>query len=175
MAGDSRQGAVYRIDTETGISSIAFSNEALAAPANVTVPIGTNGLKIFHGSLYFTNTARNTYGRVPISDEGYQTEDVEVLAELDASLGDWEDFILDGNGVAYATQPQNAVERTLQSGEHAAFVNSSIVVAPTGLTMTGDGKTYVTTRGGAVDGFTYSRRVVEITLWIFFFFFFFGM
>jgi sugar lactone lactonase YvrE len=170
MIADSRLGAVFRVDTDTGISEIAFSDVALNAIANATVPIGINGLKVFGGYVYFTNTARNTFGRVPISDAGENIGDIEIVATLNPTDAgyDWDDFVFDKNGTAYIAQPSNAIAAISPGGNQTILVgggNSTAIVGPTSVTLGLDQKTaYITTRGGAVGNFTYSGQVVEVEL-----------
>ncbi|KAH0438414.1 hypothetical protein CcaCcLH18_03401 [Colletotrichum camelliae] len=66
LATDSRLGSIFRIDTQTGASEVAITDDLFAAPANATIPIGINGIKIADGYAYFTNTARtqNALGQI---------------------------------------------------------------------------------------------------------------
>ncbi|CRG88469.1 hypothetical protein PISL3812_05499 [Talaromyces islandicus] len=170
LLADSRQGAIYRADTDSGVSTTVIQDEALAAPSNATLPIGANGLKIRGSFVYYTNSARNTFGRVPITIDGDQAGDVEVVAHLNGGTAgyDWDDFIFDEAGVVYAAQPTNAIAKIKSNGQHSIFVgggNSTLIQGPTSITIARDGKTaYVTTHGSTVDGFEYSGQVLEMQL-----------
>lgn len=167
LLGDSRQGAIYRVDTDSGEASIVIQDDALSAPSNATLPIGVNGLKIRDSYVYYTNSARNTFGRVPITADGEQAGGVEVVAQLDGGTAgyDWDDFIFDEAGVAYAAQPTNAIAEIKSNGEHSIFVgggNNTLIHGPTSITIARDGKTaYVTTRG---NGAEISGQVLEMKL-----------
>lgn len=167
MIGDARVGGVFRVDTETGDVELVIQDDLLLAPANATVPIGINGVKVHDGAIYFTNTAKSTFGRIPITEEGYQDGDIEILTKLDAAevaLGyDWDDFVIDNvTGVAYTAQPSTVVGMIdLESAEQGVGANNTVLHNPTSLTIGVDGTTlYVTTRG---DGSTISGQVVAIT------------
>ncbi|QKX57624.1 uncharacterized protein TRUGW13939_04742 [Talaromyces rugulosus] len=167
LLADSRQGAIYRVDTDSGVSTIVIQDEALAAPSNATLPIGVNGLKIRESFVYYTNSARNTFGRVPITVDGDQAGDVEVVAQLNGGTAgyDWDDFVFDEAGVAYAAQPTNAIAEIKSNGQHSIFVgggNNTLIQGPTSITIARDGKTaYVTTHG---DGTNLSGQVLVMQL-----------
>ncbi|ORY61785.1 uncharacterized protein BCR38DRAFT_348056 [Pseudomassariella vexata] len=174
LVGDAVEGCIFRVDTTAGTSEVAFSDELLTVPANATLPLGVNGLKVNGSYAYFTNTARNIFARVPISDMGDKIGDIEVIAEVNAdaiSAGyDWDDFVLDAaSGNAYVAQSSSElVKVALLDGEQtivAGGANSSALVGPTSVTLTEDGKTaYVTTRGGTVNWVVYYGQVVEVQL-----------
>jgi hypothetical protein len=170
LAGDARQGAVYRIDTTTGSWEIVIQDDALTPPSNAAAPIGINGLKVFNGYLYYSNTALNTFGRVPITDDGFPNGDIEIITELTPGIYDydWDDFIFDASGIAYIAQPPSAITRILPNGNATIFIgggNSTAIFNPTSLSLAQNGKTaYVTTRGGTLDGYEYSGQVVEVQL-----------
>ncbi|GAB1190882.1 hypothetical protein APSETT444_000047 [Aspergillus pseudonomiae] len=155
LAGDARLGAVFRVNTDTGAAEIAFTDPLLTAPSNASTPIGVNGLKIAGGYMYFTNTAREIFARVPIDGFGEKTGDIEVIATLDdADSYNWDDFVvLEDLGVAFLAQPDTAIAQVSLDGEQNIIVGGgddrTTVVGPTSLAITQDGKTlYVTTRGG---------------------------
>ncbi|KAJ5461716.1 uncharacterized protein N7458_003268 [Penicillium daleae] len=169
LIADSRLGCLFRIDTKTGISKIAFKDDSLAAPANASIPIGINGLKVARGYVYFTNTARGTFSRVSVSADGLDFGDVELIATLnmDATGGDWDDFALDTDGVAYVAQPDNSIARVEPDGQQAIVAGgggTKDIIGPTSVQIGRNGTLYVTTRGGTVDGISYSGQVVEVQL-----------
>jgi hypothetical protein len=169
LIADSRLGCLFRVDTTTGISKITFRDDTLAAPTNASIPIGINGLKIARGYLYFTNTARGTFSRVPVSADGLKFGDVELIASLDMSVSgdDWDDFALDTDGVAYIAQPDNSIVRIQPDGQQiivAGGGETDDIIGPTSVQVGISGVLYVTTRGGTVDGVTYSGQVVEVQL-----------
>ncbi|KAE8324361.1 hypothetical protein BDV39DRAFT_207849 [Aspergillus sergii] len=171
LAGDARLGAVFRIDTDTGNAEIAFTDPLLTAPSNASTPIGVNGLKIAGGYMYFTNTAREIFARVPIDGFGQKMGEIEVIAALNnADLYNWDDFVvLEDLNVAYLAQPDNAIARVSLDGEQNIIVgggdDGTALVGTTSLAITQDGKTlYATTRGGTVDGSVYGGQVVRVQL-----------
>lgn len=170
LLADSRQGAVFRVDTDAGTSEIAFQDELLTPTANATVPIGINGLKIHGGYLYFSNTARYILGRVAIDEDGYKAGDVEVYASVDSNAYayDWDDFVIDADGNIYTAQTPNAVGLISTDGAQTVVAgggDDTLMRRPTSVTLAADGKTgYVTTGGTTVDGFQYSGQVIEFQI-----------
>ncbi|OJJ30786.1 hypothetical protein ASPWEDRAFT_627621 [Aspergillus wentii DTO 134E9] len=155
FVADSRRGCLFQVDTKTGNSKIAFQHPALFAPANASIPIGINGLKIANGNVFFTNSARNIFARIPISENGDIVNDVKVIARLNSNDGsDWDDFAIDASGVAYVAQPHNALARITPDGKQVIVAgggNSTALHGPTSVNIAKDGKTaYVTTQGGQV-------------------------
>ncbi|KAH8664710.1 hypothetical protein BX600DRAFT_464894 [Xylariales sp. PMI_506] len=171
LAGDSRQGALYRIDLDAGTpAELVFQDEQLTAPENASVPLGINGLKTRDGYVYFTNSERYTFGRIPVNADGTEFGAIEIVSYLNTtSVGyDWDDFIFDTAGVAYLAQPPNAIARILPDGTQTLFAGGGddyTMKRPTSLDVAADGATlYITTGGTTVDGITYGGQVLELAL-----------
>jgi hypothetical protein len=168
LIADSRIGALFRVDTITGVSKNVFTHSALAAPINASMPIGINGLKIVGDHVYFTNSALNIFAKVPFSDDGQRFGRVQIIARLDtASSGsDWDDFVIDSGGTAYIAQPENALARITSDGAYSLVAGGSDsldIIGPTSVQLAPGGKVaYVTTRGGEMGGYTYGGQVVAV-------------
>lgn len=171
LIADSRVGAVWRVNTTDGNVAMAYQGDLLLPPENATVPIGINGLKISNGYVYFTNTAKNLFARIAVTDDGVMHGEVETVAILvpGEEEYDWDDFVIDASGeIAYMAQSPNAVGRvTISTGEMdviAGVGNGSIsLIGPTSVTLAEDGLTaYVSTRGMQSIGI--SGQLVEISL-----------
>ncbi|KAI1362853.1 hypothetical protein F5Y08DRAFT_311050 [Xylaria arbuscula] len=163
---DSIQYCIWRVDTTTGAVDKVITDSALSAPANATLPLGANGLKIYGGHAYFTNTGAKIFARVPITEEGDQDGDVEILATSPSDTAFYDDFAIDGEGVAYLTQSPGAVVKVVPGGA-AEFVigadGDDTLTGPTSITLPKGGKkAYVTTRGVAASGI--SGQVFEISI-----------
>ncbi|KAF0318807.1 hypothetical protein GQ607_013939 [Colletotrichum asianum] len=167
LATDSRLGSIFRIDTQTGATEVAITDDLFAAPANATIPIGINGIKIADGYAYFTNTARTSFGRVPITQDGYKAGDVETLAIASGGYA-WDDFVIDASGNIFAAQTQNALGQIFVNGTFVTVAgggDTTFIHRPTSVAVSEDNKTlFVTTGGNAVDGVTYSGQVLAVEL-----------
>ncbi|KAJ7841594.1 hypothetical protein B0H14DRAFT_2586812 [Mycena olivaceomarginata] len=120
LATDSALGAAYEVDMRTSAVRVLIKDAALALGAPPPV-FGMNGLHPHGGSLYFTNSALDTFGRVPLGGGGGAPEVLVV-----ASSG-YDDFALDAQGRANGTWVQEtavgdvAGSTVLQRPTAAAF------------------------------------------------------
>lgn len=150
LIGDAVLGVLFRLDTSTGAYKVAFNNTALVSTSS-SMPIGVNGLKVVGNDVYFTNSASGVFAKIPISDDGEKFGDVEIIATMDTSNGDWDDFIIDSNGVAYLSQPSLGVARVFPNGTHSIYADG--IPAATSIQIAENGYAYVTQRGGLVSTF----------------------
>ncbi|KAI0972955.1 hypothetical protein F4678DRAFT_427443 [Xylaria arbuscula] len=162
---DSIQYCIWRVDTTTGAVDKLITDEALSSPANAALPLGANGLKIYDGHAYFTNTGAGIFARVPITEDGEQDGDVEILATVPLDVN-YDDFAISNEGVAYLSQSPGAVVRVVPGGA-AEFVigadGDTTLTGPTSITLPKGGKkAYVTTRGVTASGI--SGQVFEISI-----------
>ncbi|KAL9064304.1 MAG: hypothetical protein Q9161_008973 [Pseudevernia consocians] len=131
LAADSTLGAVWRVNIVTGDYSIAIQN-SLFEPTS-TVPIGINGVHTSREMLYFTNSAQQSYGRVPITDNGSAAGEIEILArEMDPSAL-YDDFDFDWRGNAWITTHPNSLIEVTTGGKQrniTADCNSTELVQP---------------------------------------------
>lgn len=168
LIADSRVGAVWRVNTTDGDFAIAYQGELLLPPENATVPIGINGLKVSNGHVYFTNTAKNLFARIAVTDDGVMHGEVETIAVLGEEY-DWDDFIMDSSGeIAYMAQSPNCIGRVIiGTGEMDVVVgdeNDTVsLLGPTSVALAEDDVTaYVSTRGTQSSGI--SGQLVQISL-----------
>ncbi|KAL1851665.1 hypothetical protein Daus18300_012474 [Diaporthe australafricana] len=171
LIADSRVGAVWRVNTTDGDVDIAYQDELLLPPDNATVPIGINGLRVSKGYVYFTNTAKNLFARIAITDDGVMHGDVETVAVLVPGEEGyvWDDFALDASGeIAYIAQSPNAIGRVIiATGQMDVIAgvgsDTTSLIGPTSVALAEDGVTaYVSTRGLQSSGI--SGQLVEILL-----------
>ena len=154
LLADSAQGVVFAIDLDTGTSNIAITDPLFV---NNGRPISVNGLKILGRILYFTNTAQNILGKVPINLKTSAARGpASVVVDALAPAKGYGDFALAETGIAYATNAAgNFVERVnLNSKQQtiiAGQINSTEIAEPTAAALGRNGKEdvlFVTTGGG---------------------------
>ncbi|CAM6120992.1 unnamed protein product [Calypogeia fissa] len=173
LIADCVLGAVWIMNVKTGNYSIAIQVPAMDAVSTEPLPIGINGIKVWGGYLYFTNSDHGTMCRVPISTSGMATGAVEVLA---TGLTP-DDFDLDGKHRPWIAQlDANVVSVLLKNGTvvNAAGAKDQLTVAGAtscvfGRNSDGKGRShllYCTTSGGIdapVNGtFIVGGKVVQI-------------
>ncbi|KAF2237316.1 quino protein amine dehydrogenase beta chain-like protein [Viridothelium virens] len=153
LLADSSFGAIWRFDTRTGTLELALNNTALAAPSGALGP-GVNGIRVQDGYLYYTNTAAEKFGRVPIDPNiGAATGAFTTLASNITN----DDFALDQRA-AYLASVETEEIILVNLVEHDAVSvfagnpNSTEVAGPTsvrfGVTPKTKDTIFVTTNGG---------------------------
>ncbi|KAF8191976.1 hypothetical protein K438DRAFT_1830318 [Mycena galopus ATCC 62051] len=98
LAADSILGAAFEVNVRTGAVRILIQDAAMApiGPSGPPPALGINGLHVRAGLLYFTNTQRETFSRVPFGGG--------TVEELGS--GAFDDFAFDSEGRAWvATNP----------------------------------------------------------------------
>ncbi|KAF2802216.1 uncharacterized protein BDZ99DRAFT_454955 [Mytilinidion resinicola] len=162
LAADSTLGTITRIELATGAVSTLLEVEAFK-------PCGDSkeGLNGFHihaptSTLYFTNSACRTFGKVPVRRDGSQAGEARVTVTYPAPYF-FDDFALGGDGTAWvAVSNGNGIARIAEDGEVevvAGSVNSTEVAEPTALVWGREGEVgkggervlYVTTGGALGD------------------------
>jgi len=120
LAVDSTHGFVYKIDVTAGTSALAFVDDLTKPTPDAFVPIGINGVKVRGGYVYFTNTARAAFFRVPVDPASAKpTGPIETVASGFAV----DDFAFDADGAAYiVTHPQNTVVKVAPGSSEAVTI-----------------------------------------------------
>lgn len=160
LLADSRAACIWRVNTTSGCYDKAIEGDFLAAPANASVPIGVNGLKVRAGYVWFTNTYTGVFGRVPIDSEGNPTGDPETVATVPSSNA-WDDFIvLADDGASMACQSPDLVSLISHTGVVTTIVGTNatqgLLLGCSSITLTagaeGNRSAYVTTKGSSSSG-----------------------
>ena len=68
LAADSITGQVFQVDIRTGTAAVWLADDSLAPNPDLAHIPGANGLKVFDGAVYVTNSGRAQIVRVPITD-----------------------------------------------------------------------------------------------------------
>lgn len=134
LVADSVLGAVWKVNIATGKYSLAFRDSAFAPDPSKTLgtSIGINGLRTDASNLYFTNSFKGTYGRVPITADGAKAGDAVILALTNSSTTFWDDLDRDAGGKAWITLHPNSVVRVGRGGGETRFQgDGSTLVQPT--------------------------------------------
>lgn len=166
LTGDCASGRVFRLDTNTGNYTVALQNELLQPPPNATLPVGVNGIRMFRDYLYFTNTFKAIYARVPVDlvtgaamgpyevlDSNVVADDLAVKAGvgyLAGSIGnvvikvksDKEENVIAGNlnSTVVAGATSTAFGRTKKDKNILYVVTSGTEISPVNGTFVEPGK-----------------------------------
>lgn len=173
LSADSHSSIIYRINTLTRQVDVAINDPLLGHGPSFKV--GINGIKIFDGYVYFTNSGQGTFGRVKINDDGSKAGDVEIVARIsgDPGMGHaYDDFTFDFDGNAYVASHPNEIVKITTDGTQTTFAGgheSSIFKSPTSAATSQDGKSiYVATAGMTVSnppgGRTFNGQVIKLSI-----------
>ncbi|KAF5971917.1 hypothetical protein FBULB1_8967 [Fusarium bulbicola] len=84
LAADSYYGRIYHVDLITGSYIVSFDDTTLKDPPSAPVRMGVNGVKVRQVDgiqyVYYTNTTRMLFCRVPVADDVKPASPVEILA-----------------------------------------------------------------------------------------------
>ncbi|KAJ5777957.1 hypothetical protein N7520_001203 [Penicillium odoratum] len=121
LVADAYNGWVYRVDTNTGVYSIAINDEIMRfdSISNPPTNIGVNGIKLHDGYLYWSNTAVGTLNRIAITSRGAAVGESEVVV---SNVPKADDFIFKSDGVAFIAQNQMDELSVLYPGQSKANV-----------------------------------------------------
>jgi len=166
LVADSYRGAIWVIDAAARSARIWLEHELLGRADNDNPTPAVNGIKLFGGALYASNTARQTLIKVPVIDGRAGTPAV-LLKEIGI-----DDFDFDAGGRLYgATHVYNSLVRvdpngavTVLAGVTQGMAGSTAVVArPSAagieLLVTTNGGMSLPPAGGVQPG-----RVVRLTV-----------
>lgn len=166
LIADARVACIWRVDTATGAVEKVLEGDYLAAPANASVPIGVNGLKVRAGYVYFTNTGTGVFGRVAIDDQGYPLANAtlpEVIATApDPATASWDDFyVLADDGSSLACISPDGIVAINSVGTMIPYIGDGetdgLMLGPSSISMSDDAveggfSAYVTTKGSSTAG-----------------------
>jgi hypothetical protein len=106
LVADSGLGAVWKVDVCSGKYEIVIQIPEMSPPATAKLQIGINGLHLFNGYLYWTNSEASSFYRAKVDQGGSLAPG--ATAELLYSGTFMDDFIFDDRGNAWiATNPAN--------------------------------------------------------------------
>ena len=150
LISDSVLGVIWSLDINSGAQQLLINDTSMSGTAET--PTGVNGIRIWNGTLYFTNSAKKTFNSISIDlNTGNTTGDAVVIA---SGFKNADDFEIDRkNGVAYVADglAHQIVRINLKDGEVKAIAS---VPGPTSLRwgVGGEGsKLYVSTNGGMLQ------------------------
>ncbi len=162
LVADDGAATVWKVNLSTGNASPWLSG-GLLEPQNDNLPLGPNGIKLFGGAAYITNTGAGTIIRVPILPDGSAG-----VPSIYASGLPLDDFAFGSDGSLFlATQVENSVIRLFPDGTRS-------IIATQGDGLLGDsalafGRTaadsqdiYVVNNGGAYEDLPGGQRAATV-------------
>ncbi|KAJ7203834.1 hypothetical protein GGX14DRAFT_501367, partial [Mycena pura] len=134
LAADSVLGLAFEVNVRTGAVRVLIQDAAMTpiGPSGPPPALGINGLHVRAGILYFTNSQRGTFSRVPLGSGAVQ----------ELGTGDFDDFTLDGAGRAWVATSPGALTRftRLKNGTwDEEIVVNTVLNGPTSAAFGRDG------------------------------------
>ncbi|KAJ4012281.1 hypothetical protein NW752_007954 [Fusarium irregulare] len=167
LGADSVRGEILRIDTTTGHIDVAIKHDQLAPIPNGPFGMGVNGIKILGDYLYFTNSARQSFGRVKIDKLGNPIGKIKVIYQEQSEKGPAyapDDFVLDKYGNAYVAFWDGSLVKITTTGQRTVLVDDGVLAGATSVALSKDQKSlYVCTAGQGIDKVS-GGQVVEVKL-----------
>lgn len=159
LVSDSFNGWVYKVDVRTGEYDVIVDDPLMKKNNYVTAPqgkIGVNGIKVFRGYLYWTNTDAGLLARIKINKDGKPSGASEIIA---SNLSGPDDFTLDENGVAYiALGTANELGIVYHGGSNRTVTVGGPTAAKFGRQHGDHHRLYLSTHGGR------SLKQIRVTL-----------
>ncbi|OAA54742.1 Six-bladed beta-propeller, TolB-like protein [Niveomyces insectorum RCEF 264] len=106
LVADSLNGVVYKVHTGTGAYAVAVDDPKMKPDyvnSTAAVKVGVNGIKVFNGHLYWSNTVAGFLARVPIDAGGHATGPSSIAV---APAAEADDFFIRDDGVTFVCQNQ---------------------------------------------------------------------
>ncbi|KAF5673548.1 hypothetical protein FCIRC_8011 [Fusarium circinatum] len=164
LGADSVRGEILHIDTTTGNIRVAIQDKELTPSGDGPYGLGVNGIKIYKNHLYFTNTDRQTFGRMKIDKLGKKVGDVEIIYTLEkGSLSIPDDFTMDKNGNAYVGFWQDKLIKITPAGK-AIVLSEGLLAGPTSVTLSRDGKSVFVVTAGMNNDNVSGGQVVQVRI-----------
>ncbi|KND91970.1 hypothetical protein TOPH_03283 [Tolypocladium ophioglossoides CBS 100239] len=173
LVSDSALGVVFRVDTRSGTYTTALEDDTFKPPANASSPLGINGIRVVDGHMYYVNTLRPLYGRVPVDRaSGKATGPYQVISTKIAA----DDFAVDRKGTAHmAVGVANEIAKVRPNGKSCVVAGSPGSKLIAGATSVAFGRTreekhilYVSTSGAQawpVNGtYTEGGKIVALEI-----------
>ena len=171
LVGDSWAGLIWNVNVATGNVAITLNDTSTRGPGPVQIATGINGLKVFNGSVYWTNTGASSMWKVAIDASGNVAagaKPILITSELSC-----DDFCLDSEGNAYVAAPQDVLTKVSPDGNKTVLAgtldsNRSSLVGPTavrfGRLRLDQRSLYITTNGNLTNPIPADAGVSRIDL-----------
>jgi hypothetical protein len=145
LAADDTANIIWLVNVATG-SSQAWSTDPLLVPGSNGPPFSPNGIKLFQGAVYVSNTGSDTIVRIPILPDGSAGAGQIYLS----SLGN-DDFAFGVDGTMFVATQRGEVIRVAPDGTRTTLPTGTFGDAAVafGRTAADSQDIYVVNNGGA--------------------------
>lgn len=150
LIADAANGRIFEFDMSTNNLSTWLEAEHLLPDAERPGLPGVNGIQLNEGALYFTNSAKQSLGKITLSANG-QAESIDIVKQGIQA----DDFIIDARGDWYITTHHDEIIKYSADGTQTTLLSDG-VAGNTAIQMSNrdEGYFYVTNDGGFLFGGT---------------------
>ncbi|GAM59025.1 hypothetical protein JCM19231_3214 [Vibrio ishigakensis] len=149
LISDAANGKIYRFDMASNELSTWFEDELLQPLKDRPGLPGINGMQLYKGAIYFTNSAQQLLGKINIDgNQATKLETVEKGIQAD-------DFIIDEQGTWFITTHHHEIIKYTADKEKSVVLNHG-VEGSTAIQISNQdpGYFYITNDGGLLFGGT---------------------
>ena len=169
LVADSILGTIFAVDVQKEVVSELLHQIALKKETTNPGNPGVNGIKMYNGCLYLSNTDAKTFLRAGLSEAGDAIGSLEVVHDK----CNIDDFAFDAEGSVYLTSHvfnsvikirSNGARKRIAGGPDDAIV-AGTTAAAFGRTPAGRTTLYITTNGGMsqpIDGKVGPGRLLSL-------------
>ncbi len=145
LVADDTANTIWLVNLDTG-GSQAWSTDPLLLPGASGPPFSPNGIKLFQGSVYVSNTGSGTIIRIPILPDGSAGAAVVYLSSLPA-----DDFAFATDGTLFAATQLGEIIRVAPDGARTSVPTGTFGDAAVAFGRTASDRhdIYVVNNGGA--------------------------
>ena len=145
LAADDTASTIWMVNLLTGSSQV-WSNDPILLPGPDGPPFSPNGIKLFQGSVYVSNTGAGTIIRIPILSNGLAGAPVVFLSSL---FGD--DFAFAADGTLFVATQTGEIIRIAPNGTRTSLATNTFGDAAVafGRTAADHQSIYIVNNGGA--------------------------
>lgn len=147
LIADAANGKIYQYDMSDNELSVWLDDPLLQPEQDRPGLPGVNGLQLFNGALYFTNSAKQILGKIELENESAGS-----IALVESGI-QADDFIIDEEGTWFITTHHDEIIKLTVEKEKSVILNHGLE-GNTAIQMSGSEKGifYVTNDGGFLFG-----------------------
>ncbi|MGR5173535.1 hypothetical protein ACPV4O_20215 [Vibrio owensii] len=159
LIADAATGKIYSFDMNSNTLSLWLDDEALKPMEERPGLPGVNGIQLYEGAVYFTNSAQQTLGKIKLNDQ--QAVKIEIIEKGIQA----DDFIIDKQGDWFLTTHHHEIikftaeKRKSVVLEHGIEGNTAIQMS-----KQDKGYFYITNDGGLLFGGKNSAGLHKVKL-----------
>lgn len=121
LVADSRASTIWQVDLQSGTANRWLTDASLGIAPGSTRMVGVNGVKLYGGAVYVSNTSAATVLRIPIQSDGSAGTPQVYASDLQL-----DDFAFASDGTLFgATQFGNSVVKLTPQGERTTVATAA--------------------------------------------------